>query len=109
MQALRVNQLSDDLSGVQLFDLPRPARKSGEVLVKVHTTSLNFPDLLMTKGEYQFKPEPPFIVGLEMAGEVLEADPASGFKTGDRVMGGNKTGAFAEFVSIPASGLSALP
>ncbi|MEM1053241.1 MAG: NADPH:quinone oxidoreductase family protein, partial [Pseudomonadota bacterium] len=47
--------------------------------------------------------------GLEMAGEVLEADPASGFKTGDRVMGGNKTGAFAEFVSIPASGLSALP
>ena len=109
MQALRVQSLSDDLSGVELVDMPMPERGEGEILVRVHAASLNFPDLLMTKGEYQFKPEPPFISGLEMAGEVLEADPVSGFNAGDKVIGGNKTGAFAEIASIPARGLSRLP
>jgi NADPH2:quinone reductase len=109
MQALRVEDLSDDLSGVTLLDLPAPSRAPGEVLVQVRAASLNFPDLLMTRGEYQFKPEPPFTSGLEFAGEVLEADPASGFAPGDRVMGGNKTGAFAERASVPADKLSPMP
>jgi len=109
MQALRVERLSDDLSGVTLLDLPAPSRAPGEVLVRVRAASLNFPDLLMTRGEYQFKPEPPFTSGLEFAGEVLEADTASGFTPGDRVMGGNKTGAFAEFASVPADKLSRMP
>ncbi|MEM8725815.1 MAG: NADPH:quinone oxidoreductase family protein [Pseudomonadota bacterium] len=109
MQALQVNKLSDDLSGVELVDCEQPARRDGEVLVRVHAASLNFPDLLMTRGEYQFKPEVPFISGLELAGEVIEADPASGFTTGDKVIGGNKTRAFAEYASIPARGLAPLP
>lgn len=109
MRALRVERLSDDLSGVSLADSPPPVRASGEVLVKVRAASLNFPDLLMTQGEYQFKPAVPFISGLEFAGEVLEADPVSGFIPGDRVMGGNKTGAFAELASLPAIKLSPMP
>ena len=109
MRALRVECLSGDLSGVTLADLPAPVRAPGEVLVKVRAASLNFPDLLMTRGEYQFKPELPFTSGLEFAGEVLEADPASGFAPGDRVMGGNKTGAFAELASVPAAKLSPMP
>ena len=98
MQALRVERLSEDLSGVALIDLPTPERAPGEVLVAVRAASLNFPDLLMTRGAYQFKPEVPFTSGLEFAGEVLEADPDSGFARGDRVMGGNKTGAFADLL-----------
>jgi NADPH:quinone reductase len=109
MQALRVERLSDELSGVALADLPLPVRAPGEVLVQVRAASLNFPDLLMTRGEYQFKPEAPFTSGLEFAGEVLEADPASGFAPGDRVMGGNKTGAFAEVASLAADKLSPMP
>jgi NADPH2:quinone reductase len=109
MQALRVECLSPDLSGVMLADFPRPERAPGEVLVRVRAASLNFPDLLMTRGEYQFKPEVPFTSGLEFAGEVLEADPASGVAPGDRVMGGNKTGAFAELASVPADKLSPMP
>lgn len=109
MQALRVDRLTDDLSGVQLVDVPAPTRLSGQVLVHVRAASLNFPDLLMTRGEYQFKPAPPFTAGLELAGEVLEADPASGFAPGDRVMGGNKTGAFAEIASVPADKLALMP
>ncbi|MEM6858770.1 MAG: NADPH:quinone oxidoreductase family protein [Pseudomonadota bacterium] len=109
MKALRVESLSEDLSGVALIDAPSPDRKPGEVLVRVLAASLNFPDLLMTKGKYQFKPNLPFISGLECAGEVIEADPHSGFKVGERVMGGNKTGAFAEIASLPAKGLSSIP
>jgi len=109
MQALKVEQLSNDLSGVGLVDVPEPSRLRGEVLVRVHAASLNYPDLLMTRGEYQFKPEAPFTSGLEMAGEGIEADAGSGFVTGDRVMGGNKTGAFAEIVSLPKRGLSHVP
>ncbi|WP_371815524.1 NADPH:quinone oxidoreductase family protein [Erythrobacter sp. JK5] len=109
MQALMVERLSDDLSGVALVDVPALSRMPGEVLVRVRAASLNFPDLLMTRGEYQLKPDLPFISGLELAGEVIEADPDSGFAPGDRVMGGNKIGAFAQTASIPGRGLSPVP
>jgi NADPH2:quinone reductase len=109
MQALVVERLSGDLSGVALADVPEPARGAGEVKVRVRAASLNFPDLLMTRGEYQFKPQVPFTSGLEFAGEVIEADPDSGFAPGDRVMGGNKTGAFAEIACVPAGKLSRVP
>jgi NADPH2:quinone reductase len=109
MQALRVERLSADLSGAELAEITEPARKAKEVLVHVRAASLNFPDLLMTQGKYQFKPGLPFISGLELSGEVIEADHESRFVPGDRVMGGNKTGAFAEFASIPERGLTSIP
>ena len=109
MQALRVQHLSDDLSGVALEDIAPPTRQPGEVLVRVRAASLNYPDLLMTRGDYQFKPEPPFTSGLEFAGEVIEADADSAFRPGDRVMGGNKTGAFADVACVPERGLSPVP
>lgn len=109
MKALVVSALSPDLSGVELRELAIPKRQPGEVLVQVRAASLNFPDLLMTKGEYQFKPEVPFTSGLEFSGEVVEADPESGFATGDKVYGGNKTGAFAEYAVVPARVLSPMP
>ncbi|WP_284125773.1 NADPH:quinone oxidoreductase family protein [Parerythrobacter aestuarii] len=109
MKALRVQHLSEDLSGVELVDLPKPERGPGEVLVRVRAASLNFPDLLMTRGAYQFKPEPPFISGMELAGEVVEADTDSGFAPGAHVMGGAKTGGFAEFACVPARSLRKVP
>ena len=109
MQSLRVETLTEDLSGVKLSDIPVPVRKPGEVLVRIHAASLNFPDLLMTRGAYQFKPDVPFTSGLECAGEVIDADPESGFAPGDQVMGGNKVGGLAEIASIPARGLSPIP
>jgi len=109
MRALQIDRLSDDLSGADLVDMETPAPKDGEVLVRIRAASLNYPDLLMTQGKYQFKPELPFVSGLEMAGEVIEATPASGLAVGDRVMGGAKTGAFAEYVALPASSLRPIP
>jgi len=109
MKAVRVERLSDDLSGVALADVPEPRRAPGEVLVRVRAASLNYPDLLMTSGGYQFKPELPFTSGLELAGEVLEADEDSSFAEGDRVMGGAKTGGFAELAAVPARSLRRVP
>lgn len=109
MKALIVRLLSPDLSGVELADVPAPLRTAGQVLVQVRAVSLNFPDLLMTKGDYQLKPAVPFILGLELAGEVVEADPGSPFKPGDRVFGGQKTGAFAEFAALDTAALRPIP
>ena len=109
MKALTVQTLSPDLSGVSLIDLPMPERKPGQVLVRVRAASLNFPDLLMTRGEYQMKPELPFVAGLELAGEVVEADAGSAFAAGDLVFGGQKTGCFAEYVALDPASLRTVP
>jgi NADPH:quinone reductase len=109
MKALVVRSLSPDLSGVELADVPQPQRQPGQVLVRVRAASLNFPDMLMTKGLYQFKPDLPFVSGLEFAGEVLEAEPDSPHQPGDRVFGGQKTGAFAQFAVVPKTALQTIP
>ena len=109
MKALCVEALSEDLSGVALRGIADPVRSESDVLVRVRAASLNYPDLLMTQGKYQFKPEPPFVSGMELAGEVIEASPQSGLAAGDHVTGGAKTGGFAELASIPAHSLRVIP
>ena len=109
MQALIVRALSPDLSGVELAELPTPTRAPGEVLVQVRAVSLNFPDLLMTRGLYQLKPPLPFVLGLEFAGEVIAADGDCALRPGDRVYGGKQTGCFADHVVVPAAALRPIP
>ena len=109
MKALVVEQLTPDLSGLGVTEWPVPRRGVGEVLVRVKAASLNYPDLLMTRGTYQHEPQVPFVLGLEFAGDVIEADAGSGFARGDRVMGGAKTGAFAEYAALPATALRSIP
>ncbi|PKB24977.1 NADPH2:quinone reductase [Novosphingobium kunmingense] len=109
MLALVVQSLSSDLSGVDLIEVTRPERKPGQVLVKVRAVSLNFPDLLMTRGEYQLKPALPFVAGLEFAGDVADADADGPFRVGDAVFGGQKTGAFAQYAVVDAAALRSVP
>ena len=104
-----VCRLSPDLSGVALGNVADPVRAPNEVLVRVHAASLNFPDLLMTKGEYQLKPPLPFVLGLEFAGEVVEAPDDCGLNPGDLVYGGRQTGCFAEQVAVPPSAVRKVP
>jgi NADPH:quinone reductase len=95
---------------IQIVTVPRARLASGEVRVKIHAAGLNFPDLLMTRGGYQFHLDPPFIPGMEMAGIVIEtANDVRDFKTGDRVYGGHKGGCFAEEIAIHETRLSRLP
>lgn len=109
MKALLVETLSPDLSGTRLAEMPSPDRKPGQLLVKVRASSLNFPDLLMTRGEYQLKPPLPFVPGLELAGEVVEADSDSPFPPGTRVFGGPKTGAMAEYAVVDPASVQRIP
>src|SRR4051812_48571621 len=69
----------------------------GEVRVAVHAAGINFPDILMAAGEYQLKPELPFIPGMEAAGEVIElAGAARGVAVGDRVIVKLRHGGYAD-------------
>ena len=110
MRALVCNTLTDDFSGLSVQDMPVPQPGDGEVLLRVAAASVNFPDLLMSQGKYQMKPELPFIQGMECAG-IVEAvgKDVTGLAPGDRVAGGNKTGAFAEFAILPAKSLTPVP
>lgn len=94
---------------MQIVDQPAPPLASGEVRVAVKAAGLNFPDLLMTYGRYQFRPDPPFVPGLEIAGEVIEiGEGVSGISVGDRVTGGAKGGGFAQQAVLPATSLRPL-
>jgi NADPH2:quinone reductase len=76
----------------------------------MRAAALNFPDLLMTRGGYQFKPPLPFVIGMEGAGVVEAVGPGvDGWKPGDAVCVSDKTGAIATRALVPASALSPLP
>ena len=110
MRALVVEALSTDYSGCHLKDIPTPEPGPGEVRVAVKAASVNFPDLLMTRGEYQHKPPLPFIPGLELAGEVEAVGEGVGqWKPGDAVVGGARIGGFSDQAICMAAGLRAKP
>jgi NADPH2:quinone reductase len=110
MRALIVEHLAPDFAGCVVKDVPTPTPGCGEVLVRVRAASVNFPDLLMTKGEYQFKPPTPFTPGLDLAGEVAAlGDGVTSFQIGDAVVGGARLGAFAEYAVLSADALKPKP
>jgi NADPH:quinone reductase len=110
MRALVVESLEADYAGCVLKEIETPEPRPGEVLVKVRAASVNFPDLLMTRGEYQHKPPLPFIPGLEMSGEVAAlGEGVTPFQIGDAVVGGARIGGFSEFAVTPAAALRAKP
>jgi NADPH2:quinone reductase len=110
MRALIVESLSPDYSGVCLRDIPVPTPGPGEILVKVRAAGVNFPDLLMTRGEYQLKPPLPFGLGMELAGDVeAVGEGVTAFKPGDAVCGGAKLGGFAEYALLPAAAVRLKP
>jgi NADPH2:quinone reductase len=81
---------------LELRDVPEPEPQDGHLLIDVAAAGVSFPDLLLTRGEYQLKPELPFTPGVECAGTVRSAPEGSGYAVGDRVMAITMVGAFAE-------------
>ncbi|MGH6956394.1 MAG: NADPH:quinone oxidoreductase family protein [Caulobacteraceae bacterium] len=110
MRALVVEALAPDYAGCELKEIPTPDLGEGEVLVEVRAASVNFPDLLMTRGEYQHKPPLPFVPGLEMSGVVAKVGPgAQRWKAGDEVVGGARVGGFSDVAVSFAQGLRPKP
>ncbi len=85
---------------VVVTDVPEPTPGPDDVLIDVHRVGISFPDLLLSRGEYQLKPPTPFTLGVDFAGEVVSG-PA-GFAPGDRVAGVLPHGGAAERVACPA-------
>jgi NADPH2:quinone reductase len=70
MRAWRVHELGEPEDVLRLEDVPSPVPGPSDVLIDVAGASLNFPDVLMCRGEYQVKPPLPFTPGAEVAGTV---------------------------------------
>jgi NADPH:quinone reductase len=101
MKALQCHALGDDLSGVSVADVLEPDPLAGEVKVRVAACALNFPDLLMTKGGYQFAPALPFTLGTEACGDVVAVGAGCDAElVGARVIVGAREGCAAEYVCV---------
>ena len=110
MRAFVCRTLSEDWSGAAVEEVPQPQAQPREVLVRVAAAAVNFPDLLMCQGKYQYKPDPPFICGMEAAGEIVALGAGvTDWRVGDRVVGGARIGAFAEYLAVPAAALKHKP
>jgi NADPH2:quinone reductase len=93
-----------------LTTLPRPLPKSGELALRIAACGLNFADLLMIKGAYQDTPEPPFTLGMEVAGTVEALGPDTrGPAPGTRVAVFAGQGGLAEYGCFPAARAVPLP
>jgi NADPH2:quinone reductase len=110
MRAVRCHQLTGP-AALQVDEVPAPPPPGrGEITIAVAAAGVNFPDVLITQGKYQFKPEPPFSPGGEVAGLVTELGPGvDRFRIGDRVAATMLHGAFAERVVVPETAAAMLP
>jgi NADPH2:quinone reductase len=89
-------------------DPPTPG--PGELQVRITARGVQYVDVLMLAGKYQFRPEPPFIPGNEGAGEVVAVGSGvTGFKPGDRIMSRQRLGAFAELGNCKAEDCDLIP
>jgi NADPH2:quinone reductase len=110
MRALVVDRLAPAYGGCSVRKVPTPDPGPGEVRVRVRAAAVNFPDLLMTRGEYQHKPPLPFTLGLELSGEIdALGDGVVAWSVGDAVMGGSRGGTFSQFAVMAAGALRPKP
>lgn len=94
-----------------LRDMPDPPPPGpGEVQVRIRARGVQYVDVLMLAGKYQFRPDPPFVPGNEGAGEVVAVGPGvQGLSPGDRVMSRQRLGAFAELANCKAEDCDKVP
>src|SRR4051794_9669614 len=98
MRAMQITNLNGPDEALELVDVPEPEPShmltpGSGVVVDVHAAGVSFPEVLQTRGEYQFKPDLPFIPGSEVGGVVRD--------TGQRVAAFCFLGAFAEVAVAP--------
>jgi NADPH:quinone reductase len=106
MQAWRVHKLGEPEDVMSLDEVEDPRAAAGESLVRVDTAGLNFPDLLVCRGEYQERPALPFTPGLEVCGTVVD-----GPRAGERVVALPRlpNGGLAELVAVADDSVFSVP
>jgi NADPH2:quinone reductase len=108
---MRAAQISsaDGPSAVRVADVPDAAVGEGQALVEVYRAGVSFPDVLLSRGQYQIQPPVPFVPGAEASGVVVAAPDGSGLSAGQRVAAFPGFGGFAEQVAVPAAFVFAIP
>ncbi|MFC6285400.1 NADPH:quinone oxidoreductase family protein [Nocardioides sp. GCM10027113] len=107
MRAVQVTDTSTGPAGVRVVEIDAPVPGDDEVLVEVHRVGVSFPDLLLSRGAYQLRPEPPFTLGVDFAGTVVSGP--EGYRAGERVAGVLPYGGAAELVVAPPMAVFPLP
>ena len=91
-------------------DWVEPTVGDHDVLIEVKAAGLNFPDVLMIQGKYQYQPDMPFVPGGECAGVVSAVGSSvTRFKVGDKVLSAGGSGAFCEKIAVPEAGAFPMP
>jgi len=107
---MRALQIESVRRAPVMGELSMPSPGPGEVLVRISACGLNFADLLMIDGRYQDMPEPPFTLGMELAGVVEALGPGTeGPRPGSRVAVLAGHGGLAEYGAFPASRCLPIP
>lgn len=84
---------------LKITDLPIPQPQAGELLIEVHAAAVNRTDIVMREGKAGYATNP--ILGVEVAGTVIEVNGESTYMIGDRVMGLVNGGGYAEYAVMP--------
>lgn len=109
MRAVRCHELTGP-AGLHVDEVPEPTAGAGEVSIEVRAAGVNFPDLLLTCGKYQFKPPPPFVPGGEVSGVVRAVGKGvTSVAPGDRVAAVMIGGGWAEVAVVPELAVTKLP
>jgi NADPH2:quinone reductase len=104
---MQITELSGPDTALALVDIPEPPAEhfltpGSGVIVDVHAAGVSFPEVLQTRGEYQFKPPLPFVPGGEVGGIVRSAPDGASVRAGDRVAAFCMLGGFADVAVAPA-------
>ena len=96
--------------GLAIEELPVPVPGPGQVRIRVRAAGLNFADTLIIRGQYQERPDLPFVPGMEIAGQIeCCGEGVAGFTPGEHVMATLSYGGFAQEVLVPACQVVRLP
>lgn len=110
IRSVRCHTISQDIGSVVLEELDLPPPGPGHVQVRLKACAVNFPDILMIQGKYQYKPPMPFAPGGEAAGDVVAiGDGVTQHAVGDKVVVALRHGGFAEAVNVPAGAVQPIP
>ena len=100
MRAVVIQEFGD-IANAELGELPEPVPGPGEVLVRIEAVAVNFVDILVIEGKYQFLPERPFAPGKLPTGTVLAVgDEVLAFQPGERVLTLAEQGGYAERIAV---------
>ncbi|MBV06015.1 MAG: NADPH:quinone oxidoreductase [Gammaproteobacteria bacterium] len=110
-KTLICSSISENMSGVKLVENEISEPRDKEILIRVKAASINFPDLLMTQGKYQLKPELPFGLGMEGSGIAQSVgSKVSKIKEGDEVtFGALGKGALTELICVNENSVGIKP